>query len=345
MEISTRKLYDTTSPNCSTKIIGGKCSNILNWDNVRFSFAYPMYKNMLANFWIADEINLGNDIKQWNNELTEDEKEIFLKIIGLLAFLDSVQTDYSGQVSNYITDSSISSLMQILSFQEVIHNQSYSYVLSSLVPNHKQLEVFDYWKYDPVLRKRNEFITEGYENFLNNKTPINFIKSVVLDIALEGLFFYSGFAFFYNLARNGKMNGSAMMINYINKDELLHVRLFCEIYKAVLSDFPELDTVDLSEWTTETIKEGALLEIEWAEYLIGNKIDGINQHDLKEYVMFISNLRAKQLGVPEPFDRIKKNPLPWLKAFEDVNSGKTDFFEGKPRQYSKVSSDNGFDDL
>jgi ribonucleoside-diphosphate reductase beta chain len=345
MELAKRKLYDITAPNRSTKIITGESSNVLNWDDCRFSFAYPLYKNMLANFWIADEINLANDIKQWNAEMSDDEKEIFLKIIGLLAFLDSVQTDFSGQVADYITDSSISSLMQVLSFQEVIHNQSYSYVLSSLVSQQKQLEVFDYWKHDDVLKKRNEFIAKGYEEFTNNKTPETFAKAIVFDIILEGIFFFSGFAFFYNLSRNGKMIGSSTMINYINKDELLHVRLFSEIYKTVLADYPELDTPEFSVWTTNTIRKAANLEIEWGNYLIGNRIDGIDQKDLEEYVKFMANLRAKQLGVETPFERINRNPLPWIKAFEDVNSGKTDFFEGKPRQYSKVSEDNAFDDL
>ena len=345
MELTKRKLYNTSAPNRSTKILNGESSNILNWDDVRFNFAYSMYKDMLANFWIPSEINLSNDIKQWNQELSDDEKEIFLKIIGLLSFLDSVQTDFSGQVAEYITDSSISALMQVLCFQEVIHNQSYSYVLSSVTNEQTQLEVFDYWKHDDVLKRRNEFIAKGYEEFTNNKTPETFAKAIVFDIILEGIFFFSGFAFFYNLARNGKMIGSSTMINYINKDELLHVRLFSEIYKAVLADYPELDTPEFSAWTTKAIREAAELEIEWSKYLIGNRIDGINMHDLEEYVKFMSNLRAKQLGVETPFSRENRNPLPWIKAFEDVNSGKTDFFEGKPRQYSKVSEDNAFDDL
>ncbi|MFP3488674.1 ribonucleotide-diphosphate reductase subunit beta, partial [Staphylococcus sp. SIMBA_130] len=127
-----RKLYDVSAPNSSTGIINGESSNVLNWDDVRFSWAYPMYKNMLGNFWTPFEINMSNDVKQWE-ALSEDEQDTFKKIIGLLAFLDSIQTDYSSKVADYLTDSSLSALMQVLSFQEVVHNQSYSYVLSSIV--------------------------------------------------------------------------------------------------------------------------------------------------------------------------------------------------------------------
>lgn len=214
--LKTRKLYDVSAPNKSTGIINGESSNVLNWDDIRFPWAYPMYKNMMKNFWIPEEINMTGDIKQWK-KLEKHEQDTFKKIIGLLAFLDSVQTDYSGKVSEYLTDSSLSALMQILSFQEVVHNQSYSYVLSSLVSKKEQDEIFEYWKTDEVLRERNDFIARGYEKFVDNPNPQTFLESIVYDVVLEGLFFYAGFAFFYNLARNQKMVSSATMINYINR--------------------------------------------------------------------------------------------------------------------------------
>lgn len=211
-----RKLVDVTAPNRSTGIVNGQSSNILNWDDVRYSWAFPKYKRMLANFWIASEINMGQDIKQFP-QLSKDEQESFLKIIGLLALLDSIQSDYASKAADYITDSSINALMIILAQQEVVHNHSYSYVLSSLVPKAKQDEVFDYWRTEPLLLERNDFVTNGYKDFAENPNVENFLKSIVYDVILEGLFFYSGFAFFYNLARNQKMVASSTMINYINR--------------------------------------------------------------------------------------------------------------------------------
>ena len=132
MTIKKRELLDEQAPNRSTGIVNGASSNILNWDDVRFRWAYPKYKKMLGNFWTPFEINMSQDIRQFP-ELSTDERESFLKIIGLLALLDSVQTDFAGKVADYLTDSSLSALMIILAQQEVIHNHSYSYVLSSLV--------------------------------------------------------------------------------------------------------------------------------------------------------------------------------------------------------------------
>ena len=161
----------------------------------RFSWAYPKYKKMLGNFWTPFEINMSQDIKQFPT-LSKEEQDAFLKIIGLLALLDSIQTDYAGKVADYLTDSSLNALMIILAQQEVIHNHSYSYVLSSIVPKHVQDEVFEFWRTEPVLEKRNEFVTNGYAAFATRPSVENLLKSIVFDVILEGLFFYSGFAFF-----------------------------------------------------------------------------------------------------------------------------------------------------
>ncbi|ADU32417.1 ribonucleotide-diphosphate reductase subunit beta [Evansella cellulosilytica] len=343
-KLQERKLYDVTAPNASTRIINGESSNVLNWDDVRFKWAYPLYKNMLANFWTPFEINMGNDVKQYD-KLEPKEREAFDKIIGLLAFLDSIQTDYSMHVARYLTDSSLSALMTVLSFQEVVHNQSYSYVLSSLTTKAKQDEIFEYWKHDKVLRERNDFIAEGYEAFVSNPTPETFLHSIVYDIILEGLNFYSGFSFFYNLARNQKMVSTSTMINYINRDEQHHVYLFANIFKELMHEYPELNSEKTHRFVQETFKKGAELEINWAKYIIGDQMEGIDIGDLEAYIKFMANKRVNELGVERPFEGYRNNPMRWIKIYEDVNSGKTDFFEQKSRQYTKVSDDNGFDDL
>jgi len=343
--VKKRTIMNKAAPNRSTAILNGECSNILNWDDVRFSWAYPKYKKMLANFWTPFEINMSQDMKQFS-KLTADEQDAFLKIIGLLALLDSIQTDYAGKVADFLTDSSLSALMIILAQQEVIHNHSYSYVLSSLVSKVKQDEVFEYWRTEPTLIKRNEFVTNGYREFAENPTAENLLKSIVYDVVLEGLFFYSGFAFFYHLARNQKMVSTSTMINYINRDEQIHVDLFIKIFKEILVENPKLNNEELSHFVTITFKEAAELEIEWARVVIGDKIDGILLTDVEVYIKFYANVRCNQLGFDRPFEGYRNNPLRWIVAYQEVDHGKSDFFEQKSRQYTKVNQvDNGFDEL
>lgn len=345
VKIEKRKLMDHDAPNRSTGIVNGRSSNILNWDDVRFSWAYPKYKRMLGNFWTPFEINMSKDAKQFPT-LHHDEQEAFLKIIGLLAMLDSIQTDYAGKVADYLTDSSLNALMIILAQQEVVHNHSYSYILSSIVTKEEQDRVFDFWRSEPVLEKRNDFVISGYEKFTEDPNVEDLLRSIVYDVVLEGLFFYSGFAFFYHLARQQKMVASSTMINYINRDEQLHVDLFVKIYKELLEEYPILNTEERAVEVQAIFREAAKLEVEWAREIIGNKIEGLNLEDVEAYVYFYANVRCNQLGYERPFPEYRTNPLKWIRAYEEVDLGKTDFFEQRSRQYVKVNvQDNGFDEL
>lgn len=339
--IQKRVLYDITAPNRSTGIVGGRSSNILNWDDIRYPWAKAMYDKMLANFWTPHEIKMGEDKLQFS-QLTPKEREAFKKTIGLLAFLDSIQTDYSSKVADYLTDSAVSAVMVILAQQEVIHNHSYSYVLSSITNKAEQDEIFEYWKHDPVLIERNEFIGRVYKAFVENPTLGNFLESVVADVVLEGLFFYSGFAFFYHLARRDKMVGTATMINYINRDEHQHVRIFSEIFKAVMAEH-DLDRDYWAGYVRDYFKRAAELEVGWARHLLGEDFPGIDLVDLEEYIHFTANKRVRQMGVEDvPFPGAR-NTLPWIRYYEDMNLVKSDFFEQKSRTYEKVSDRNGFD--
>ena len=59
---------------------------------------------------------------------------------------------------------------------------------------------------------------------------------------LEGIYFYSGFMFFYNLGRNQLMPGSVQEIRYINRDENTHLWLFRNILIELKKEQPDLFT-------------------------------------------------------------------------------------------------------
>src|SRR5690606_28392011 len=113
--------------------------------------------------------------------------------------LDSLQTPTMSQVMDYVTDSSFKAIFAVISQQEAVHTESYSYILSSLVSVSEQNARFDQAKSDPVVQKRNGLILDAYEAFRQNPTPQNLFKLSVNSINLEGIYFYAGFAFFYHL--------------------------------------------------------------------------------------------------------------------------------------------------
>lgn len=339
------KTLDPRNPNKSTGIFNGRSSGILNWNDIAYPHWHKMYKRLLGNYWQADEINMSNDIKQFAS-LSTSEQDAYLKIIGLLATLDAPQTRTALLLSLYATDSSVQSIMAVIAQQEAVHNESYSYVLSSIVSLDQQNKAFEFGRTDKILLKRNQNIAKYYNDFVENPTTENILKTLTYTTLLEGLFFYSGFAYFYNLARYNKMVGTSTMISYINRDELEHGRFISELFRATLSENPELNNEEMIEWVYEQYKESVELEIEWSQYVLAD-IEGINLEEMHGYIKYRANKMLRLIGLNEIFPEYVDNPMKWIRAYADnIDGTKTDFFEQKSRQYVKVNAiDNGFDDL
>ena len=340
------RLLEPDNPNRSTGIVDGYTSGVLNWNDIPYPQFYEIYKSLRSNFWTPEEISMVKDIKKWN-ELDDAEKKAYKRIIGLLAILDSVQTNLIARVSDYITDTSVHANFVEIASQEVIHNQSYSYVLSSIVKLEEQNEVFDSARTDPEIMKRNQLIIDMYNEFDDNPTPLTLAKALLGSIILEGINFYSGFAFFYNLARQQKMVGTSTMISYIQRDEMQHGHFISMVLRALLAENPEIDrNGEFSDFVYKTIDEAVQLEINWSHEVLSD-VKGIDLVEFDGYVKYIANKRVRQLGMDDLYEGYDENVMPWVKSFSDesMNNTKTDFFEQKSRSYGKLSDDNGFDDL
>ena len=198
------------------KLFNGDKNVLLSPNTVKYPHFYDIREEIRNQFWIADEVDMTQDVKQFPN-LTPEEQDAFLKIIGLLATLDAPQTDLAEELADLSTDPSVKATMATIGDQETEHNMSYSYVLSSVTTMDKQNESFELGRTDPVLLKRNERIVKVYNEFVQNPNIETALKAMVYTSLLEGMYFYSAFAYFYNLARNGKMLGTSTMISYINR--------------------------------------------------------------------------------------------------------------------------------
>ncbi|WP_047982095.1 ribonucleotide-diphosphate reductase subunit beta [Ornithinibacillus contaminans] len=338
------KTMEPRFPNKSTRVFGGESSGILNWNDIKYPHWYKMYKRLVGNYWQADEINMSSDVKQFPM-LTASEQDAYLKIIGLLSTLDAPQTRTALLVSLYATDPSVQSIMAVISQQEAVHNESYSYVLSSVVSSKEQEEAFQLGRIDPILLKRNERLIAGYNQFVEKPTIENILKTLVYSTLLEGLFFYSGFAFFYNLARDHKMVGTSTMISYINRDELEHGRFIAELFRATLAENPEQHTEEFIEWVYQEMRISVDLEMEWSSYVL-KEVEGIDLEEMRGYIKYRANKLLRLLGLSDLYPGHDENPMKWIRAYVDNFDGtKTDFFEQKSRQYTKTSDLNGFDDL
>lgn len=338
------KLLNPEHPNKSTGILNGKSSGLLNWNDIAYPQMYDLYQTLLANFWKAQEINMQDDIKQWDH-LSDTERDVFLRINTQLASLDSLQTPTMTMVMDYVTDSSFKAIFAVIAQQEAVHNESYSYILSSLVSVAEQNARFDQAKSDPVVRKRNEGILDAYEEFRQNPTPQTLFQLGINSINLEGIYFYAGFAFFYHLARQQKMLKTSTMISYIQRDEMQHAYFIGQFVRILLTENPELNNEENIAYIYRSVDQAVQLEKEWAHYILAD-IDGLDLEEFGHYVEYLANKRLRQLGVDNLYEE-RSNPMPWIQVFGDdmMNGTKSDFFEQKSRTYSKVSQSNGFDEL
>lgn len=331
-------------PNRATALFNGESSGILNWNDIPYPHWYKLYKRLLGNFWQSSEVNMFSDVKQFPT-LSEKERDSFLKIISLLSTLDSSQTKTILLAALYATDPAVHSILAVIAQQEAVHNESYSYTLSSLVSWEEQKEAFEIGRKDPVLLKRNEQIMSHYNQFSENPTVEDILKTLVYSTLLEGLFFYSGFAYFYNLARQNKMVGTSTMISYINRDELEHGRFIAELIRATLAEHPEQNTEAFAEWVYASFQEAVELEIEWSHYVLDG-VEGIDLEEMAGFIRYRANKMLRMIGLSDLYPQYTENPLKWIRAYVDsFDDTKTDFFEQKSRQYTKVSDLNGFDDL
>ena len=112
-------------------MIGGNTTNLNDFNNLRYTWVNNWYRQAMNNFWIPEEINLSQDIKDYPN-LTENERTAYNKILSFLVFLDSIQTANLPCIGEYITANEINLCLSIQTFQECVHSQSYSYMLDSI---------------------------------------------------------------------------------------------------------------------------------------------------------------------------------------------------------------------
>lgn len=340
-ELTKKMLFnpDGDTDVLSRRMIGGNTTNLNDFNNMKYTWVSDWYRQAMNNFWIPEEISLGVDIKDYLH-LPAEERRAYDKILSFLIFLDSIQTANLPHIGEYITANEVNLCLSIQAFQEAVHSQSYSYMLDTICEPQKREEILYQWKEDEHLLLRNEFIGSLYNEFQETKSAPSLVRTLVANYILEGVYFYSGFMFFYNLGRNGKMPGSVQEIRYINRDENTHLWLFRSMLQELKKEEPWLFTAEDINVYRHMIREGCEQEIRWGHYVIGDKIQGLTKDMVTGYIRYLGNLRCAGLGFEPVYAGYDKVPesMRWVEQYSNANLIKTDFFEAKSTAYAKSSA-------
>lgn len=321
------------------RMIGGNTTNLNDFNNLKYPWTSDWYRQAMNNFWVPEEISLAQDLKDYP-KLSVHEKSAYDKILSFLIFLDSIQTANLPRISEYITANEVNLCLSIQTFQESLHSQSYSYMLDTICSPEERNEILYQWKDDKHLLDRNTLIGNIYNEFTTSSDKKTFLNVLMANYILEGIYFYSGFMFFYNLSRNGKMPGSAQEIRYINRDENTHLWLFRNIIIELQKEEPELFTDENINMIKDLLKQGVEQEIEWGKYVIGDNIPGLSSKMVEDYILYLGNLRWSGLGYGTLYEGHNEEPedMKWVGQYSNANMVKTDFFEARSTAYAKSTA-------
>ena len=317
-------------------------------------FEYPEYytegwlKQAQA-FWLHTEIPMQGDIKDWNEHLTPEEKNLVGNILLGFAQTECAVSDYwTGWVTEWFPKHEIKQMAMMFGSQETIHATAYSYLNESL-----GLEDFEAFLHEPAPAERFEnlaSITNRYtwEDLKDNAEARKEVgKSLAIFSAFtEGVALYSSFAVLYSFQMRNKLKGIGQQMKWSVRDESLHSKMGCQLFRHMCEEYPEL-----LDQCKDSIEEAARLIVELELKYIDKMfemgdLENLKADDLKEFIKSRTNSKLKELGYDGifDFDEEKAGNLDW---FYHLTGGQThtDFFAIRPTDYSKANEGEDWDDI
>jgi ribonucleoside-diphosphate reductase beta chain len=311
----------------------------------KYPWAYEFYKKQTQNHWTADEINYSDDIKDWNEKLTEQEKHFLTQIFRFFTQVDvDVASGYCDHFIPYFKNNEIRMALLTNAQMEVCHQDAYSKILETLHLPETEYSVFLEYS---AMRDKNDF----FENF-NTSSKLETALAVALYGAFsEGLQLFSSFVMLLSFQRFNKMKSMCEVVAYSIRDERIHTEFMIELFHQFVKecsesgDFTNSDIQLLGKRIEQTCKKVIEMEDSFIDLTFSNyTIEGLSSHEVKRYIRFIANLRMEQLGYPKLYSDCLNNPLTWV---DELVSGVefTNFFEGKPTAYTKGATRGTWDDV
>ena len=321
------------------KIINGLNADVVQLYPIKHQFAWKYYNNANANHWLPTEISMQLDIEQWksNTTLSQDERRAFETVLGFFTTADSIAANNVVMgFYKHVTSPEVRMYLLRQGYEEAIHTHAYQYIVESLGMDEGRIfnmyrEVDAIYNKDAFILGFNDGIFDGSFKTGTFEADQKFLENwCVFSLILEGIFFYSSFAVMLGFQRQHKLTGSAEQIQYIMRDESMHLNFGIEVINTIKKEQPELWTKEFEERISALVREAAELEYTFAKEVFPTGIFGMNAQGFKQYIEHIADRRLGRVGIAPLFN--VEIPFPWMSEAIDLSKEKN-FFETRVTEY------------
>jgi len=291
---------------------------------------YQLYKQAVASFWTAEEIDFSKDEADWD-KLSENEKYFVTRILAFFAGSDGiVQENLASRFQREVQSPVARLFYAFQNAMEGIHSETYSLLIDKYVKDkEEQTHLFRAIDTIPCIQKKAQWALKWIESAQDYPTRL------VAFACVEGIFFSGAFCAIYWVKKRGLMPGLTFSNELISRDEGLHTIFAVALYHTLAPRAPEE--------IHAIIREAVAIEKEFICDALPCSLIGMNSKLMSQYIEFVADRLAVQLGTPKLYNAA--NPFDFMELIS--LEGKTNFFEKKVSEYSRPteSVDNiGFDE-
>jgi len=299
---------------------------ILSPENNRYTFypvkyydIYSMYRKQVDCFWRCEEVDISKDMKDWD-KLTENERNFILMILAFFSSSDGIVME--NLACRFMNDVTVAEARAFYGFQimmENIHSEMYSILIDSYVKDKNIKErLFNAIEIFPCIQRKATWA----KHWISNQASA-FAERLVAFAVVEGIFFSSAFASIFWLKKRGLLPALCFSNELISRDEALHTEFAVLLYS-------KLKTRLTKDKVYEIIKEAVEIEKDFILEAIPCRLIGMNSILMSQYIEFVADRLALQLGYPKIYDT--KNPFDFMEMIS--LEGKTNFFEKRVSEYA-----------
>jgi len=291
---------------------------------VMFPIQYPaiweMYKKHEASFWTAEEIDLSQDLRDWER-LSDSERHFVKHVLAFFAASDGIVLEnLSGRFSCEVQLPEARAFYGFQIAMENIHSETYSLLIEQYIKDGaEKSKLFDAIHTMPAVEEKAKWAVQWMEG------DSSFAERIVAFAAVEGILFSGSFCAIYWLKKRGLMPGLTFSNELISRDEGLHAEFACLLYGMLQQKLPE-DVVH------DIVRGAVRVEREFICEALSCDLIGMNNELMTQYIEFVADRLLTALGHSKLFHA--SNPFDWMELIS--LQGKTNFFEKRVGEYQKA---------